>query len=401
MKVQVSVLLVLVACTKASEPSRSESKTPGVRVAGDAGLPPRITDDATTTSTEEDPCPKQGGPQTTAVQRIGLYGRIYPHEQGRIWHSTKHFKVIGRDNKDIENVDVKTVPRGFIALSTDAWFVQSCENGKCGPHGTGRIISRIERGAPTTTKLAGPQSEIAFAEIISDSLYWATFGPYGNSGELKRVPTKGGKTETLWTGRGVTTVLIDNGVAFVSDGATVSSVPLDGRKPLVLAKDLTEARGLAVEDKHLYIADRGDPHMQSKDSGSILRVPRAGGAVEKLAGPIRWPSVVGVDSDRIYYMSDRSGDVWVIPKKGGKPQVLIPTPPNDWPCRVTRWLQVNDRGLLYLRMSEGWDTSTGKVIDWGTLWAIQRQWMQDPVKQFADYVAKHGRGSSAGSAVSP
>jgi hypothetical protein len=49
-------------------------------------------------------------------------------------------------------------------------------------------------------------------------------------------------------------------------------------------------------------------------------------------------------------------------------------------------------------MSEGFDTGTNRVIDWGTLWSIQRDWMKDPVKQFADYVATHGSGGgSAGS----
>ena len=58
-------------------------------------------------------------------------------------------------------------------------------------------------------------------------------------------------------------------------------------------------------------------------------------------------------------------------------------------------MMVNARGLQYLRMSEGFDTSTNRPIDWGTLWAIHRNWMKDPVQQLKDYIASGSEGSAA------
>jgi hypothetical protein len=295
------------------------------------------------------------------------------------------------------------VPKHFLAISKQSWFVQRCDDAGCGQHGDGKAIDRIDRKTQAVTKLAGPESEIVFAQAYGKHFYWGTFGPYGKAGELRRVPEAGGKVETLWTGGGVHTVLIRQSTAYVADEHTVSAVPIGiTGKPILLAKDLRDARGLAVDDKFIYIVDRGDPYFQAKDSGYVMRVPLAGGNAEKLAGPIKWPRVVGVDSNRIYFMGDSFGDVWAIPKSGGKASILIPTPPRDWPCRSTKWLQVTDKGLQYLRMSEGFDTKTNLPIDWGTLWSIQRDWMTDPQKQFQDYVAKHGSGGSAsGSDDSP
>ena len=189
-------------------------------------------------------------------------------------------------------------------------------------------------------------------------------------------------------------MLINAGVAYVADGESVSAVPLfQNATPTKLSTGLTHARALASDDTYVYVADRGEPAGIARASGFLLRVPRTGGTVEKLAGPLKWPTVVAADKDRIYFMGDGSGDVWARPKAGGAASVFIPTPPGDWTCRSTAWLHVNERGLQYLRKSKGWDSVTHEIIDWGTLWSIQRSWMTDPVKQLADYLAK---GSAAG-----
>jgi hypothetical protein len=335
------------------------------------------------------------GPQTTGIRRIGQYGRILPYESGFIWQSGKHFKVLSHAGFQMEDVPVAKVPRKLLAMGKDAWFVHACD-GACGPHGTGQIINRVERSDGKTTKIAGPESEIVFAEVLQTQLLWATFGPYGATGELKRVPTAGGTVETLWKGAGVNAVLVRAVTAFVADDQTVSAVnwAVTSPKPVLLAKDLRRASGLAADGTHAYIVDAGD---RGKQNGTLLRVPFLGGAVETLATALPEPNVVAVDDDHIYFMGDDGGNVWVMPKQGGKPTILIPAPPKDWPCRYTQWLHVDEvGGLEYLRMSRGFDTGTGEPINWGTLWAIQRGMMQDPVKQFADFMATQaGSGSAA------
>jgi hypothetical protein len=392
--------LVLVACTK-TEPPHSTPSGSAVQRANPAPAPAVASKGSAKDPADEGPCPKRGGPQTTAVQRIGLYVRILPHERGYVAFAPKYFKVIDDAGQQLESVDARTVPKHVIAMSTDYWFVPGCQPGGCDEHGAGTIVNRIDRKSGATLQIGGPDSEIAFAEVVGDALYWATYGPYGLSGALNRTPIAGGKTTALWTGKAVNSVLIHGATAYVADDTSVSSVALSGGAPRTLVKGLVAAHGLAVDDKYLYVTDRGDAYVNSKDSGSVLRVPLGGGNADKLAGPVRWPTVVGVDDERVYFMGDESGDVWAIPKAGGKAFVYIPTPPKDWPCRSTTWMHVGSQGLKYLRMSRGWDSATGDAIDWGTLWSIQRPWMKDPEQAFKDYVAKHPEAVRAGSADQP
>jgi hypothetical protein len=345
--------LVLVACGKGGEPSHANmAPAPAVASNGSAN---DLDDD-------EDACPQRGGPQTTAVRRSGLHVRILPHERGYVTFAPTLFRVIDDAGNEVESVPPKTVPEHVIAMSAGYWFVLGCEAGGCGPHGTGAIINRVDRTTGATIQIAGPDEEIMFAEVVGDTLYWATFGEYGLTGSLRRTPIAGGKPTTLWTGEAVNAVLIRGAVAYVADNKTVSAVALAGGTPRTLVKGLRSAHGLAVDDKYLYVTDRGDAYRASKDSGSVLRVPLAGGKPEPLAGPVRWPTVVGVDDDRVYFMGDDSGDVWAIPKAGGTPSLVIPTPPQDRPCRNTTWLHVGPHGLEYLRMSPGHER--------GTLWSI-------------------------------
>ena len=367
--------LVLVACGKGGEPSHA-SLAPAPAVAS--------KDSAKEPDDEEGECPKRGGPPTTAVRRSGLHVRILPHERGYVTFAPAFFHVIDDAGQEVDSVPPRTVPEHVIAMSAGYWFVSACEAGGCGPHGTGAIINRVDRTTGASVQIAGPDEEIMFAEVVGDALYWATFGEYGLTGALRRVPIAGGKPTTLWTGTAVNAVLIRGASAYVADDRTVSAVPLSGGRPRTLVKDLRSAHGLAVDDTYLYVTDRGDAYHASNDSGSVLRVPLAGGKPEQLAGPVRWPTVVGVDDDRVYFMGDDSGDVWAIPKAGGTPALYIPMPPQDWPCRDSKWLHVGSQGLAYLRMSRGVD------IDSGTLWSIRREWMTDPQQQFKHVVAKHG-----------
>jgi hypothetical protein len=325
---------------------------------------------------DDEPCPKRGGNPTTLVRRIGLYGRVYPHELGRVWYSTKNFNVVMDDGRIIEKLPAADVPKGFLAIALQSWFVEH-----------DKAIYRIDRRTKAETKLADLDNRVAFAQEYGALFYWATVG--SKTGVLRRVAPTGGTPETLWTGKGVNVVVIEAGTIIVADGTTVTSIPhsaLPGTKPLQLAKGLKHVRALAADATHVYILDGGTKPNQ----GTILRVPKQGGALEKLAGSLASPTVIAVDDDRVYVMGDGTGDVSTIPKTGGKPTVLIPTPPNDWACRTTAWIDVSARGLTYLRMSKGWDTRTGELIDWGTLWSLPAAGLKDPQQQYRDWAATKG-----------
>jgi hypothetical protein len=371
--------LVIAGCSKDTgrAPDHQPPRAPA-RASSDGGIGSASNSAGNESSDAKDPCPRATGARTTAARKIGIYSTAYPHQDGWVWRSQQWFKVIDSSGKAKRAFGNSEVPRGARALDAGSWFVEHCEAGGCGEHGTGVVIDRVSMFKQPTVQLVGPQSEIVWTELVGDYLYWGTFGPYGQTGEFRRIHPDGGDVETLWTGSGVTAVLIDGSTAFVSDGRTVSAVPIDGRKPHVLAKDLVDVTALAADAKDLYIVDRGDPYWQSKDSGSILRVPRDGGTVTKLVGPIRWPTTVAVDDDRVYYMADHAGDIWSMPKSGGSPTILVPTPPGDWPCRMSKWLRADASGLHWIRIDDG----IGFVN--GALWYLPRSMLRDPQAQWRD-----------------
>ena len=365
---------LLGACTKAGEGSSSGRGSPPAPPPS-----PKATADAAPEGDvpEGEGCAKYIGPRTTFVQRIGKYGRILPLENGFVWQANNPgvFNVFNFDWQAVESVERRLVPGQLLTISDDSYFVWGYDVGGPGPHGDNRSIIRIDRKTNKSAgKIAGPSSEIHFAEVIGEFLYWGTFGPYGSTGEFKRVPTMGGKTEVLWSGRAVESVLIDHGTAYVSDGASITAVPLNGRKPVVLADNRHGAIGLAVDTRYVYFTERGTP--DGPADGSVSKVPIGGGKVEQLAGPLRWPSRVAVDDERIYFMSDGAGEVWAIPKSGGTASVYIPTAPDDYPCRDTRWMYAGPSGLKYVRASPA---SIG-----GTLWGLPRDAMKDPQQHFRD-----------------
>jgi hypothetical protein len=354
---------------------------PGTVMSEDVLILPGIGDGPARVQTQEeaiaygDPeCPRYVGARTTAAKKIGKHGRTLDVEGGYVWQ-IKDGKLQVFDGKvthPIRILQPDRIPKGVIALDATHWFVKRCQDGGCGPHGTGIVIDRVAIGTQDRDKaFVGPQSEIIRAQVYGDDLYWITLGLYGETGELRRVPTKGGDVETLWTGRGMTVMRIDDRDVFASDGSSVVAVPRAGGKPRILAEGLQDVRDLAVDAKTVYIAESGDPFGNSEPSGYIKSVPRRGGSVTILAGPQKWPTVVAVDDERVYYMLREPGDIWAITKgTGGPPTMLVPTPPRDSSCLSSKWLHVDALGLKWVRMVEGFHS--------GTLWSLSRHFLPSP-----------------------
>jgi len=331
-------------------------------------------------------CPRDKGPRKTAAKLIGTDGRIVPHERGYVWHYRRPkehaMQLFDADGNHLEKIPGALIPTSVISFDDVSWYVAPCEKGTCDARGFGHELQRVDRSTGKSEVIFGPEPAFVFGQPHGDYFYWATASTDTKTGDLRRVPRRGTKVETIWSGHGVASVILSNNIAFLADQHALFAVPLDGGKPRELVSGLKDARGIALDKDRVYVVDRGD----AENDGRILAVNQSGGNVASLATGLRLPTVVAVDTDgqRIFFMGDRSGDVWAMRRDGSNPAVLIPAPSADWSCHASRWLHADRTGLRWVRMNS--DSKRGG------LFMIDRSMLADPVKQWQQYV-QHGSGA--------
>jgi hypothetical protein len=341
-------------------------------------------------------CPRDKGPRKTAARLIGTAIRAIPQEVGFAIQRRKPgnrpddhlFGVYDDAGKRIEVIPGDKDPGSVISFDSAAWYHAPCAEGTCDARGYGHDLLRVDRVTGKSEKVYGPEHAFVYGQPFGDYFYWASSGANRATGALRRVPRKGKKVETLWEGRGVASVLFVQDVALLADQHSVFAIPLAGGKPKELLKDLKNAQGMATEGTQVYVLDRGDD--DSKSGGRVLVVDRATGASSVLATDLPWPTVVAVDGDRLDIMGAGHGNVIAVPRKGGKPTLLIPGPSADWSCHTTDWIRSDGQGLRWVRMN-----SEDKR---GGLFFIPRALLADPIKQWREVMAKQpAAGSAAGS----
>jgi hypothetical protein len=340
-------------------------------------------------------CPRDKGPRKTAARMIGSAIRMIPQEVGFAMQRRKlgdrpdHFVAVFDDaGNRIEVIPGDKDPGSVISFDSAAWYHAPCAEGTCDARGYGHDLLRVDRATGKSEKLYGPEHAFVYGQPFGDYFYWASSGANSATGAFRRVPRKGKKVETLWEGRGVASVLFVQDVAVLADQHSVFAIPLDGGKPKELLKDLKNAGGMATDGTQVYVLDRGDD--DSRNGGRVLAVDRATGASTVLATDLPWPTVVAVDGDRLDIAGGGHGNVIAVPRKGGKPTLLIPGPSADWSCHTTDWIRSDSKGLRWLRRN-----SEDKR---GGLFFIPRTVLADPIKQWRELMAKQpAAGSGAGS----
>ncbi|MBW2459622.1 MAG: hypothetical protein JRI68_34330, partial [Deltaproteobacteria bacterium] len=110
-------------------------------------------------------------------------------------------------------------------------------------------------------------------------------------------------------------------VFWVDDHEHLRRVNKDGTDPQVLLADHNLGQ-LTVDDTHVYLAVGGG-------GGSLLRIPKTGGAVETFAGNQDGPDSIAIDADAVYWLNagtvdDPHGEVMKRSKSGG-PVIALAT----------------------------------------------------------------------------
>lgn len=215
-------------------------------------------------------------------------------------------------------------------------------------------VERIDRVTGERKRLGRGDYGLGSILLFGDRVYWGVFG-HQIEGGVSRVPKLGGPQEHVRIpnqGRfddKVTALRPYRDGILVEGDRTIGWIPANGDRPRTIL-EVPYRMGSAVRDGDaFYIAERGDPYWQAKDSGYIHRVSAIDGTDTKLAGPLRWPSAIATFGPNVYFALEESGDVRWVPKAGGATRRVPTDGLRIEPCDPSRGLWADERGLFWQR----------------------------------------------------
>lgn len=209
-------------------------------------------------------------------------------------------------------------------------------------HGILRVDLEAGKVAPLAIEGLPDQPEDAVAD--RDHLYVTIF----KRDDVLRIPVRGGKAEKLASiSRGV--LALHGATLIVASYAagTLSVIPTAGGAPRIVARGLARPTAVAADATHAYVYGEKDRALRKIDlatgeqtrlagelinsddvvadgdwlytrswgtRGSLLRIPKAGGAVQTLADDLASPYRIAVDVHAIYVTSRDDNRIVRIPR---------------------------------------------------------------------------------------
>lgn len=347
-------LFVLSFLLAAACGARTQLDVPNERGAGTGGA--TTTSSTTTSSTSTTTSTGAGGsapivachpgdPPAVVGAKTGAWGIAV--DDTNVYFAGLHTQTVGRVEKlggAVETLAAQQISPWFVAIDqTHVYWTNSCSVPGCGVFaslkagGTPMQISTmpfaagiaaddasvfwIQTNVPSglilrMPKPAGPVQQLAagldhpWAIALDDGfVYWTD----EDAGDIGRVPKGGGSKETVAsTSVGAWALAVDSARVYWSVYAPgtgfVASAPKSGGTQTMLAMDLDEPAGVAVDGESLYVAVQG-----SSAPGTILKIPKAGGPTVVVASNQVRPSNVALD-DACVYWANEDGTVMRAPK---------------------------------------------------------------------------------------
>jgi hypothetical protein len=153
------------------------------------------------------------------------------------------------------------------------------------PHASATPIVLVDVG---TVVSAGPIA------VDGPTVFFAIGGAAGG---IAAVPVAGGSPQTIVAGDAPLDLVASGGQLFwtTGPGVTIKTVPETGGCPVTLFSIPGSATRLAVDATNVYFTSNG--------SGQVLLVPRAGGAASfvPLTAPVSPPFAIAVDATNVYW----------------------------------------------------------------------------------------------------
>jgi hypothetical protein len=234
--------------------------------------------------------PLDGGPVTTLASEQILPAGIAVDAASVYWSS----------GAGLQKVPLGGGPATLLATGVGNDVITVGPSGVYGTNGEDAPVS-VPLGGGTALVLGpGPGNSNTYGIAVdSTSLYWTEFG---NPVNILKVSLAGGTPTILATGQVPEGLAVDaTSVYWVDAGGqgpgSLMKVPRNGGAPQTLATGLDDPTGLAIDADNAYVTTG----FSSTTPGAIVKVPLGGGSVIVLASGLNEPSGIAVDASSVYW----------------------------------------------------------------------------------------------------
>jgi hypothetical protein len=172
-------------------------------------------------------------------------------------------------------------------------------------------VMKAELGGAEPVALVTNQQDVRTVAVDAQAVYWAS-GDIYQAQDIFRVDRDGGAPILLAHAGRVEQLVAHGSWLYWTEGDAVRRVPTAGGEVKTLADGQTSARGLVVDDSHVYWSDWGS----DDNAGGVFRVPIDGGDREVIvATPGFQPWALASNETTLFIASSSAnGSIWKVPK---------------------------------------------------------------------------------------
>ena len=166
-------------------------------------------------------------------------------------------------------------------------------------------VARVPRAGGAVQVLSQSEAPAAIA-IDQANVYW--IDKASSAATLRKVPLAGGTGQQLATGIWASSIAVDASYVYASvddsggsGTGSIVKVPVAGGAAVTLAPAQLNNGPLAIDSTYVYWANLGDGTERHNTDGSVMRVPKAGGSVVTLAANVDGPRSLVLANNSVYF----------------------------------------------------------------------------------------------------